>query len=219
MLPNDHIAIFADIPLLSERQRTTALNVAKELNAKYVVAELCWDRLPGVRENTEERCYHCKRAIYHAVTRIGYDSCFTIFADGENASDDPNERPGRKAAKEFKIVSPLKDLGFSRDIVKKMFSDLHLRTDVQKETCLATRFPYNVTLNDAELRIAEECEELIREISGVKLIRMRVNGKNAKLLALPSEIALLIAEEEKLRSALRSKGLLDVTIDKIGYRE
>ena len=218
-LPEDHIAVFADVPMLSERQRLTAIAVADELKANVVVAKLCWHGMPGVRENTAERCYHCKKAIYSAVRCVALDNGFTVCADGENSSDNADERPGRRAASELGMISPLKDLGFTREIVKKMFGSLRLRTDVQKETCLATRFPLGVPFGDEDLRLIEECEETIRKISGVRLIRMRLLKYGAELFALPSEVSMLAACSRELSDALLSKGISKMTINEKGYRE
>jgi uncharacterized protein len=219
MLPDGHVAVFADIPTLSERQRRTALDVAGELGADIAVARLCWDCMPGVRDNTAERCYLCKKAIYSAVRGIGSDRGCSVLADGENASDIPEERPGRRAAAEFGIVSPLKELGFSRDAVRKMFIGLRLSTDVLKETCMATRFRTGVPFGDSDIRHIDECEELIRDISGVRQIRMRIREDHAELFALPSEIPLLMLREHELSSALLEKGVQNIKISAKGYLE
>jgi len=219
MLPNDHIAVFADIPTLSERQRNVALEIAKELKSNVTVAGLCWECMPGVRENTSERCYHCKKAIYSAVRSIATDNRISICVDGENSSDNADERPGRRAAAELGIVSPLKDLGLGRNAVKKMFAGLRLNINVQKETCMATRYSEGVPLDDDKIRFIAECEDMIRSISGVRQIRMRMRNGHAGLVTSPDEIALLRASERELSSALFSKGIPEIRIDAKGYRE
>ena len=151
-LPDDHVAVFADLPMLSERQRAITKSVAAELKADVRYVRLGWDDIPGVSDNTEERCYLCKRGIYSSVRRVAADNGIDVCIDGENASDDGGSRPGRRAAAEFGIVSPLKELGFTRGIVRRMFSDLRLNTDVQKETCMATRIPFGVPFDDDDIR-------------------------------------------------------------------
>jgi len=217
-LPDDHVAVFADVPMLSERQRRITMNVANELGANAVSVKLEWDDLPGIRDNTEERCYICKRGIYSAVRRIADDNGY-VCVDGENSSDRSEDRPGRRAAGEFGIISPLKELGFSRDAVRRMFSELRLTTDVQKETCMATRIPFGVPFGDADIRFIGECEELIREIAGVRQIRMRLRDGRAHLLTSPDSVRSLMEKEEELSSMLLKRGITAVVIDADGYKE
>jgi len=217
MLPDDHIAAFADVPMLSERQRRIAADVAKELEANIVTVQLGWNDMPGVRDNSGERCYLCKKAIYSIVRKIASDNGYDVCLDGENASDISDERPGRKAASEFDISSPMKDLGIGRETSRSMFRDLDLNVDVQKETCMATRFPVGTPFTGADLRLIEECEDLIRNISGVRQIRMRMNNGTANLLTSPDATYLLIRKEDELRSKLSKMGITTMHIDQNGY--
>jgi len=217
-LPNDHIAVFADIALLSERQRKNSYDIAARLNANIVSIELSWDDMPFVRDNGADRCYHCKRAIYSAVERIASANGYDICVDGENLSDRPEERPGRRAAVEFGIRSPLKDLGIERDVVDKMLADLRLSVNIQKETCMATRLPQSVPFTEKDVRFVEECEDIIRSISGVRQIRMRLTDSRAQLLASPDETEMLVSNEEDISSALYKKGIRKICIDMNGYR-
>ncbi|MCL2143839.1 MAG: hypothetical protein FWH44_06260, partial [Methanomassiliicoccaceae archaeon] len=144
-----------------------------------------------------------------------YDVC----ADGENASDPASERPGRKAAAELGIVSPLKDLGIERSTVRKMFDDLGLKTRVHKETCMATRLPAGVPFTGKDIIFIEECENVIRNASGVEQIRMRLRDGYAELFASPDEIMLLIRNEKEISSMLAVKGVPKIRINMNGYEE
>ena len=214
---DDHVAVFADVPMLSERQRRIAASVAEGIGANIVTVRLRWHDMPGIMNNTEERCYICKKAIYSQVSRIASENGCDVCLDGENASDVSADRPGRRAASEFGILSPLKDLGIGRDASRGMFRDLGLNVNVQKETCMATRFPYGSPFTEMGLKRIEECEELIRQISGVNQIRMRMRDGAAYLLTSPETIRLLTENETKIRSALLTKGVTDVTVDLKGY--
>jgi len=216
-LPDDHIAVFADVPMLSERQRRIAADVANEIGANIVTVRLGWDDVPDIRENTAERCYLCKKAIYSHVRGIASENGYSVCLDGENASDVSDERPGRRAASEFNILSPLKDLGIGREASRAMFNDLDLNVNVQKETCMATRFPSGTSFTDADLRMIEECEDVIRNISGVQQIRMRMSNGIANLFTSPDTIDLLTDNEDELRSILLKNGICDMNIDRKGY--
>jgi len=217
VLPEDHIAVFADIPMLSTRQRIIAQNVAKKLGTEMITVKLKWEDMPGVRDNTSEKCYFCKKAIYSEVRRTASLNGYSVCLDGENISDRSEERPGRKAASEFGILSPLRSLEFERTVVRKMFDDLQLNIDVQKETCMATRIPEGVPFDDAAIRLIEECEEIIRNISLVGQIRMRLRDGCANLLTSPDTIDMLTAKKDELSSALFMKGIHEMRIDEKGY--
>ena len=218
-LPDRHIAVFADLPMLSGRQRATALNVAGELGADTVTIKLAWDDLPGIFENDRKRCYICKSAIYSAVRRTADEHGCDVCADGENSSDISDDRPGRKAAAEMNIVSPLKELGFSRSVIKKMFADLGLRAAVLKETCMLTRLPPDVHFSGDDVALVEECEEIIRNISGVKQIRMRIRDGYTELVTAPDETDMLFRSEDELSQRLAAKGISPVRINGEGYKE
>ncbi|MCL2712506.1 MAG: ATP-dependent sacrificial sulfur transferase LarE [Methanomassiliicoccaceae archaeon] len=219
VFPEEHMAVLADIPMLSERQKRIAADAAKELGAKLVITEITYNDIPGIEKNTKERCYLCKRSIYSSVRRIAYGYGYDTCLDGENFSDKDDERPGRKAAKEFNIVSPMKELGFHRETVEQMFSELDLSTDIQKETCLATRVGTGTPFDDVLLERIEECENIIRQISGVRQIRMRSRDNEAELFTSPDTIELLVRSENELAAALMKKGILRMSINAEGYKE
>ena len=219
VFPNDHVAVFADVPMLSERQRSAAESVAEELGARLVSVKLGWDDLPDIRRNSGDRCYICKRGICSALSRAANGYGCSVCVDGENASDRSDDRPGRKAAEEFGIVSPLKELGMTKDAVKEMFLGLRLRTDIQKDTCMATRIPSGVPFSECDVRFVEECEDIIRKVSGVRQIRMRLRDGNAYLLTSPDSVGLLLSNEKELSEMLLGKGIKNVSVDPAGYKE
>jgi len=218
-LPDDHIAVFVDVPMLSERQRTLARKIAERLSANFITIVLEWDDLPGVRKNTEDRCYLCKRAIYGAVRDAASDNGCDICADGENSTDRSDERPGRRAAEEFGILSPLKELNIGRGAVRGMLSDLRLGLDIVKETCMATRFPAGRAFAESDIRFVEECENVIRNASGVDQVRMRISSGGVRILTSPEETELLRSSEKEVLSALSRIGVNDAVIDGTGYKE
>ena len=213
-----HVGVFVDSPLMSQRLRDSAIRTAESMNAKIVVAELDWDDLEAVARNDAERCYHCKRAIYSAVNDVADDLNIDVCLDGENASDDHDGRPGRRAASEFSMRSPFCDLGIRRDDVVSYLTGLRLPETIVKDTCMATRIPMGTSFSNDDLRSVERCESFVRNIAGVKQLRVRLGGGHAVVLTSPDEIFLLRNAERKLRSEFLREGL-EFEIDENGYHE
>ena len=218
LFPKKHVGVFVDSPLLSGRQRDSALRIAKEIDANVIIVKLSWDDLSDVMRNDEIRCYHCKRAIYSAVQDVADDFDIEVCLDGENASDDHAGRPGRKAAEEFSMRSPFCDLEISRRDVVSYLKGMNLTETLVKDTCMATRIPTGTSFSEKELRLVEKCECLVRDIAGVNQLRVRIDGGRARILASPDEITLLDDTESQLCSEFSKLGFI-AEIDRDGYCE
>ena len=218
IFPEKHVGVFVDSPLLSERQRDSALRVANEISANIVIVKLDWSDLSEVMKNDGKRCYHCKRTIYSAVRDVAKDFDIKVCLDGENASDDHDDRPGHVAASELMMKSPFCDLGISRNDVVSYINGMNLAEVLVKDTCMATRIPTGTSFSEKEMRLVEKCEQLVRNITGVIQLRVRINGNRARILTSPEEIFLLKESKNQLDSELTKIGL-NIEIDENGYVE
>jgi len=217
IIPDGYLGVFVDSPLISERQRLAAMNIAKSLGLRVVVTEIGWDSLSEVRKNTPERCYHCKREIYRAVVDTASDLGIEICVDGENVDDLDDDRPGRRAAKEFGIRSPFAELGIGRRDIVDAVERMSLPEMMIKDTCMATRIRTGMPFSDRELRLVEDCEAFIRKEAGVKQLRMRLDGIDAIILTSPEETQRLLTFKDAIFKELRKRGLVP-SIDEKGYR-
>ena len=216
--PNKHVGVFVDSPLLSRRQRDSALRTASLIGAKTVIVKLDWNDLENIMKNGRERCYHCKRAIYSVVREIADDLHISVCVDGENSDDKPDERPGRRAAIEFSMKSPFCDLKIQRKDIVSYLNGMKLPDVVVKDTCMATRIPVGTPFSYEDLRNVEKYESVVRDVSGVNQIRVRLSGRDAVLYTSPSEICLLRERENELKREFSSFGL-SLKIDFEGYKE
>ena len=217
IFPERHAGVFVDSPLISRRQRDTALRVASSIGANLIVVRLEWDDIPLVISNDGERCYHCKRAIYGMVREVADDLGLTVCLDGENADDDHGGRPGRRAAEEFSILSPFCDQMISRNEIVSYLDGLGLSDVIVKDTCLATRIQTGTSLSDGNLGCVEDLESLVRGTTGVRQLRIRLRGDSVTVLTSPAETRLLMDREDELRALFFDRGL-GMEIDPDGYR-
>jgi uncharacterized protein len=217
VIPGGCTGVFVDSPLISERQRLAALNIAGHLGLSVIVAEIGWEDLPGVRENTPDRCYRCKTAIYRIVRETAEEIGADVCMDGENADDLADDRPGRRAALEHGILSPFAVLGIGRRDIVDAVGSMGIPEMIVKDTCMATRIRTGLPFSDRELRLAEDCESFIRNVTGVRQLRVRLDGRNATILTAPDETAGLMMSSDIIFRELRRKGL-DPSVDPNGYK-
>ena len=165
-----------------------AHRLADELDTDMTVIELDALANPKVVENPADRCYHCKRVLFETLTARAKADGYDLLIDGTNASDDAGDRPGMKALAELKVVSPLRDCGITKDMVRKYARLAHLFTwDKPAYACLATRVPTGQSIESELLRKIERAENALFAM-GFHDFRVRVIGKTARLQFKKDEI-------------------------------
>ncbi|MFA6804242.1 MAG: hypothetical protein WCR24_07135, partial [Candidatus Methanomethylophilaceae archaeon] len=184
-LPDSHLAVMIDMPILSERQRCAAIRIADFLGTRLITVRLSWKDLVELMDNGPERCYYCKKAIYSNVRRVAEEHGFTNIAAGENIDDKETERPGRRAGTEESIINPLLDLGIGRSVIEETVKKMGLPVCMIKDTCMATRFPTDMPIDEEKVRMAEDCERTIRMNTGVRQLRIKFREEEAVLLTDP----------------------------------
>lgn len=217
VIPDGCVGVFVDSPLISERQRRAAVNVAGHLGLRIVVTEIGMGDLSEVCRNTPERCYHCKKAIYRAVMDIASDLGADVCMDGENADDMIDDRPGRRAAGEFNFLSPFAELDIGRREIVEAVEMMRLPEMMIKDTCMATRIRTGNPFSERELRLVEDCESFVRKETGVRQLRVRLDGNNATILTSPEETARLMMFTDTVFRGLKRKGL-NPSVDREGYK-
>lgn len=214
------LSITATSPSFPERELQEAKELAAELglNHRVIVANELAN--PDYANNPENRCYHCKTELFGLLRQIAKDEGFAHIVDGTNADDMKDHRPGKKAAMEKEIESPLQELGFTKDDIRAASRQLNLKTsDKPAFSCLASRFPYGEKITIKGLKSVEAAENAVKDL-GFKSLRVRIHGDIARLELLPEDIARAMADgmREKVIAALKRGGFRYVTIDLQGYR-
>ena len=137
-------------------------------------------------ENTPERCYHCKKALFTAIKQAVRDIGIDHVTEGSNLDDMSAYRPGLRAVRELGITSPLKEAGLTKSDIRALSKAAGLPTwDKPSFACLATRFPYGDRITPEKLRMAELAEDKLSEL-GFTQYRVRIHGDIARI-ELPQE--------------------------------
>ena len=214
------LAVTATSPSFPARELQEARDLAASLGLQHRVISSHELANPDYANNPENRCYHCKTELFGLLRQIARAEGFAHIVDGTNAEDLKDHRPGRKAAQEKEIESPLQEIGFTKDDIRAASRQLNLKTsDKPAFSCLASRFPYGDRITISGLRAVEQAENALKDLGFLNL-RVRVHGEVARIEVPPEDIARLAADPVRSEVAKRLKacGYRYVSLDLQGYR-
>ena len=201
--------------LPSELEGAEAL--ARSLGVEHLVVNTRELDDPNYASNPTNRCYFCKSTLYSDFARLASEKGYACVVDGANKDDEGDYRPGRRAAKELGVVSPLSVAGVSKVEVRGLAKYLGLRSwDKPALACLSSRFPYGQEITPEKLAQVARAEEFLRS-RGYQQVRVRHHGEIARLEGGPQEMERAFAEREEISSELKDAGFLYVTLDLSGY--
>jgi len=214
------LAVTADSESYPERHRAMALAVAAAGGLAHEIIRTRELERPAYRANGPDRCYHCKHELYRTLTTLARARGFSAVADGTNADDRGDYRPGRQAAREFGVISPLDEAGLTKADIRALSRQAGLPCwDEPASACLSSRIPYYSEVTAEKLRLVERAEAAVRAL-GFRVVRVRHLGDSARLevgrdeLPRAQDRALLASIERELKAL----GFRDVALDPRGYR-
>lgn len=180
-----------------------AKRLAKELGAQMTVLELDVLSDPQIVQNPANRCYFCKKKIFHELIKAAKADGYDIIIDGTNASDNADDRPGMKALQELSVFSPLRDCGITKDEVRKFSKEAGLFTwDKPAYACLATRIPTGNEITVENLTATEISEKALSDL-GFTDFRIRLSGKNAKIQVREEQLEKLLIYRKEILEKLK----------------
>lgn len=211
-------ALIMKTPSVPERELDEAVAFCKSRGISFFVLPADPFSAAGFRENGRDRCYICKHFLFSALLEKAKEEGIPFVADGTNADDRKEFRPGLRALKELDIRSPLAEAGLTKKEIRELSEKEGLPTwNKPSFSCLATRFPYGEELTVEKLRRTEAAENLLAEL-GFTQRRVRVHGNLARIEVLPAEIPLLLERRDMIFSRLEELGFLYTTVDLKGFR-
>ncbi|MFO7300781.1 MAG: ATP-dependent sacrificial sulfur transferase LarE [Acidobacteriota bacterium] len=214
------LAVTADSPSYPARHRAMALEVVSRFGLRHEFIRTAELDRPAYRANAPDRCYHCKQELYAQLARLAVDRGIAAVADGSNADDRGDYRPGRRAARELGVISPLDEAGLTKADIRALSREAGLPTwDEPASACLSSRIPYHSEVTAEKLRAIEQAEDAIRAL-GFRVVRVRHHGDVARIETSPDELARMIepATAAAVDAAVRAAGFRYVAVDLRGYR-
>jgi uncharacterized protein len=214
------LAVTADSPSYPERHRAMAVRIASQFGFRHEVIHTGELDRPAYRANHTDRCYHCKHELFTELAALASARGFAVVADGNNADDRGDYRPGRRAAREFGVISPLDDAGLTKADIRRLSEEAQLPCwDEPASACLSSRIPYFSEVTEEKLRAIEQAEDALRTL-GFRVVRVRHHGEVARIELGREEMARALEHDTALAidRALRELGFKYVTLDLRGYR-
>ena len=177
----------------------------------------------GIEEfarNSPERCYFCKRELFGKLRQIADIEGIRFILDGSNTDDLKDHRPGRRAAEEFSVRSPLMEAGLSKSEVRELARTLGLTVwDKPSLACLSSRIPYGTRITPQILQTIQTAEDRLR-VLGFRQVRVRHHGDTARIEIDREDFGRLLSEDiaRRITSDLKQLGFTYVCLDLEGYR-
>jgi uncharacterized protein len=214
------LCVTADSPSYPDHHRQLARRLAREFGLRHEFVRTSETDRPEYRANPVDRCYYCKHELYSVLSHMAHARGFVTIVDGNNADDRGDHRPGRAAAREFGVRSPLDEAGLTKAHIRELSRRAGLPTwDEPASACLSSRIPYHSEVTPEKLRMIEQAEAVLREL-GFRVCRVRHHDALARLELGPDEMPRALEPDirQRIVSELRAIGYDTVTIDLRGYR-
>ena len=221
--------ITADSPSYPDHHRQLALRIARDFGLRHEFVRTGEMERAEYRANPVDRCYHCKHELYTVLSGVAADRGIPVIVDGSNADDRSDYRPGRKAAREFGVRSPLDEADLTKEDIRALSKQAGLPTwNEPASACLSSRIPYHSEVTSEKLRTIEQAETVLRQM-GFRVCRVRHHSPSPSASAEQAIARIEIGRDEMARalepdvrerivSELRALGYQHVTIDLQGYR-
>ena len=220
VLGDQALAVFAYSPVETDEGKAEAAAVAKKMGFRFKMIQSSEMENPDFVANTPSRCYYCRMDLFKELSPLAKAENLKWIADGTIQDDLGDYRPGRQAAQECGIRSPLLEAGFSKDDVRQLSKKMGLPTwNKPASPCLASRIPYGTPVSQPVLSQIGEGEKYLHSL-GLTQLRLRHHGDIARIEVDEKEMPLVMNAKVRadIVDKLKSLGYKYVTLDMVGYR-
>lgn len=214
------LAMTGESPSYPDFQRQDALAVVGKFAMRHEFIDTDEISDPNYQANPVNRCYFCKHELFSRLSEVARARGFAWVCDGNNADDAGDYRPGRQAARELSVRSPLLEAGLTKEEIRLLSRRVELPVwDRPASACLSSRIPYGMPVTIEKLSKIERGEAALRA-HGFQQMRVRHHGDLARIEIAPEELARALDADllQRLNEEFRALGFKYVTLDLQGYR-
>ncbi|NJD60637.1 MAG: TIGR00268 family protein [Anaerolineales bacterium] len=192
--------------------------IAELLGVKQVIVEGHELADPRYTENTPNRCYFCKQNVYTTMVEYSVQHGYRYILDGTNADDLNDHRPGRQAALEKGLRSPLMEVGLTKADIRALARQFKLPNwNKPSAACLSSRIPYGTPIEISTLHQIEQAEHILRQM-GFSQVRVRYHNQIARIEMEPADFTIALEKRLEIASRIKELGFLYITLDLNGFR-
>ncbi len=218
--PERAVGVIGISPSLPARELEAAVQVGREVGATVERLETHELEREGYRKNGPDRCYHCKTELFTLLSRYSEAHGRPVILDGTNADDRLDFRPGRQAARELGVRSPLLEVGLGKEGIRELSREWGIRNWRKPASpCLSSRIPHFVEVTVEKLGAIEKAEARLAAL-GLEEFRVRHHGEIARLELHPRDWNRILEPGvlTSLVGDLKSLGFRYVSLDLEGFR-
>ncbi len=218
------LAVTAVSPLMPAIDERDAGALCESLGVRHLICGFDPFSVEGFAGNPPDRCYICKKALFGGILETAKNEGFDAVAEGTNADDVSDYRPGMRALEELRVWSPLKEAVLTKPEIRELSAGFSLPVAHKPAgACLATRISTGDGITKDRLALVGGAEEILRGL-GFAASRVRLgflnNGVIARIEVSPEDMTGIVAEENRrvITEELKKLGFKFVTLDLEGYR-
>ncbi len=205
-------------PSTPDSEVEEAKHLAFLIGVNHIILKSNETEDPAYMENTPDRCYICRRITCEMMVAYAQKHGYKFVLDGANADDAGDYRPGRRAAYEFGIRSPLLEVGLTKKEIRELAYRFHLPNwNKPSAACLSSRIPYGTQITKGILSQVEQAESILLSL-GYKELRVRHHDKIARIEVPSNDFSNIIEKHEVITRQFKEIGYNYVTLDLDGFR-
>lgn len=214
------LAVTGESPSYPDFQRQDALEVVRKFSIPHQFVNTDEIHDPNYQANPANRCYFCKHELFTKLSELASERGYGFVCDGNNADDVGDYRPGRQAARELNVRSPLIEAGLTKTEIRQLSESAGLPVwDRPASACLSSRIPYGMPVTIEKLSNIERGEARLR-LLGFQQMRVRHHGDLVRIEIAPDELPRALNPEmaQQIAAAFKQLGFKFITLDLEGYR-
>jgi uncharacterized protein len=205
-------------PSIPKAEVAEAKELAESIGIRHVLLGTSEMDRAGYVENTPLRCYFCKTELYSLLEDMAARDGYAFVLDGCNMDDLGDHRPGRVAASEHKVRSPLIEAGLSKSEIRALSQARGLPTwDKPAMACLSSRIPYGTPVTIEALDQIQAAEVYLRGL-GFRQLRVRHHNDVARIEVEPEELPRVVEMRSRIIARFNNLGYKYVALDLAGFR-
>jgi len=212
------LAVTGVSPSIPRAEVEEAQALARRIGIRHILLDTSEMDRPGYVENSPERCYHCKTELYSLLEEMAGRDGIAFVLDGCNMDDLGDHRPGRVAAAEHRVRSPLIEAGLAKAEIRELSKRMGLPTwDKPAMACLSSRIPYGTPVTIEALDQVGAAEAFLRAL-GFRQLRVRHHTDVARIEVEPEHLAGVLEHRDRIVARFKNLGYRYVTLDLAGFR-